>query len=168
MYCEEVWFWGDVQYRMAELRGVHDEQVLDHFQCVRTAAYEYWTTADIEKVYPALNSINLLSVFCKHRGFEEEKEVRIVVGEPSVEMGRDPSNESGKPYREAHSYLRNGAAIPCIHLFEGQGLKTLPIRRIIVGPHPEKLQRKRAVEILLRDHGIDAEVLLSDIPFRGK
>ena len=168
MYYEEAWAWGDVQYNMAELSSVRDEQTLEHFQRVRKAAYDYWTTANIENVYPAFESIELLSAFCKHRGFEEEGEVRIVVSTPSPEMGQDLSNESGKPYRKVSSYLRDGAVVPCIPLFEGQKLKALPIRRVIVGPHPEKLQRKRAVEILLPNHGIDAKVLVSDTPFRGK
>lgn len=168
MYYEEAWFWGDVQYHMADLANVRDAQVREHVQLLTQAVRDYWTTGNIEKIYPAFNHINLLSVFCKHRGFEEEKEVRIAVGEPSVELGQDPSNKSGKPYRKAHKYTRNGMVVPCIHLFEEQRLKTLPVRRIIVGPHPEKSQRKRAVEILLREYGIDAETSISDIPFRGK
>jgi hypothetical protein len=168
LYHEEGWAWGDVQYNMEEFSSVQDEQVLEHFQSVRKAAYAYWTTADIEKAYPAFESIELLSAFCKHRGFEEEGEVRMVVSMPSPEMGQDLSNESGKPYRKVSSYLRDGVPVPCIHLFEGQKLKTLPIRRVIVGPHPEKQDRKRAVEILLRDQGINAKVLVLDTPFRGK
>ena len=168
MYYDEGWAWGDVQYHMADFSRVRDEQVLEHFQCVRKAAYDYWTTADIEKSYPAFESIELLSAFCKHRGFEEEQEVRIRVSEPSVEIEPDSEKTDSKPYRKAHSYFRNGVAVPCIHLFEDQKLEALPIRRIIVGPHPDKLQRKRAVEILLRDHGIEATVSVSDTPFRGK
>jgi hypothetical protein len=77
-------------------------------------------------------------------------------------------NQSGKPYRKVKSYLRNGVPVPCVHLFEDQKLDALPIRRVIVGPHPENSDRKGAVEILLRNHNIDAEVLESDTPFRGK
>jgi hypothetical protein len=168
MYYEEGWAWGDVQYHMADFSRVQDEQVLEHFQCVKKAAYDYWTTGNIEKAYPAFESIELLSAFCKHRGFEEEGEVRIVVSTPSLEMGQDLSNKSGKPYRKVSSYLRDGVVVPCIHLFEGQKLNTLPIRRVIVGPHPEKQQRKKAVEILLRNHDIDAKVSVSDTPFRGE
>lgn len=168
MYYEEGWAWGDVQYHMEDLSRIQDEQVLKHFECVRKAANEYWTTGDIEKAYPAFESIELLSAFCKHRGFEEENEVRIVVSEPSAEVGFDILNQSGKPFRKSHSYLRDGVAVPSIHLFEDQKLNALPIRRIIVGPHPEKQERKKAVEILLRNHGIEAEISVSDTPFRGK
>jgi hypothetical protein len=67
MYYEEGWALGDVQYNMAELSSVRDEQALEYFQRVRKAAYDYWTTSNIEKVYPAFESIELLSAFCKHR-----------------------------------------------------------------------------------------------------
>ena len=133
---------------------------------LENSVYSYLKAGDPEKF--DFDSASQLATICKHRGFEEEKEVRIVVSEPSVEMGPDHENRSGKSYRRAHSYLREGVAVPCIHLFEDQKLEALPIRRINVGPHPEKLKRKRAVEILLRDHGIDAKVVVSDTPFREK
>jgi hypothetical protein len=169
IYYEERLLLTDVQYDMAELSEVKNEQVLGHIQKLKKGADTYLTTGEINtEVEEALESNSVLSVLCKHRGFEEEKEVRIVVSEPSVKIGPDLSNESGKPYRKVRSYLRNGVAVPCVHLFEDQKLDALPIRCVIVGPHPEKLERKRAVEILLRNHGIDAEVFVSDTPFRGK
>ena len=168
MYFEEGWAWGDVQYRMAALSSLGDTDGVKHFKQVRKGLFDYLRTEDIEKAYPAFDSIAVLSAFHKHRGFEEEKEVRIVVSEPSPAVGPAPSNKSGKSSRKVHSYLRDGTAMPCIHLFEDQDLKALPIRRVIVGPHPEKQERKRAIEILLRDHGINAKVLVSDTPFRGK
>jgi len=166
LYDEERLMWADAQYRMSELSDVRDEQVLEYIQKAKDSAYRYFKTMNIEE--KEFESFSLLSTICKHRGFEEENEVRIVVSEPSVEAGPAPSNESGRPYRKAHSFLRDGVPVPCIHLFEDQKLETLPIRRIIVGPHPEKLQRKRAVEILLHNHGIKATVSVSDTPFRGR
>jgi len=168
IYYEERLMWADAQYHMSELGNVRDEQVLEHLQKIMDSVCRHLKTDDIEEAYPALESISLLSTICKHKGFEEEKEVRIVVSEPSVEIGPDPLKESEKPYRKAHSFVRDGVPVPCIHLFEDQKLKTLPIRRIIVGPHPEKLHRKRAVEILLHNHGIKATVSVSDTPFRGR
>ena len=168
MYYEETMVFGDAQYDMTDVSKVQDEQVLGHIQRLKASASAYFASGDIEELYPAFESGRILSTLCKHRGFEEEKEVRIVVTEPSVEVGLDTSKESDKPYRRVHSYLRNGIAVPCIHLFEEQGLKTLPIRRVIVGPHPEKFERKRAVELFLRNQGLDAEVLVSDTPFRGR
>lgn len=169
IYYEERLLWSDVQYDMAEPSEVEDEQVLEHIRKVKKGAYIFLTTGEVNMdVEEALESSSVLSVLCKHKGFAEEKEVRIVVSEPSAEVGPDPSNQSGKSYRRTYSYLRDGVLVPCIHLFEDQKLNALPIRRVIVGPHPEKQERKKSVEILLRDHGIDAEVSVTDTPFRGK
>lgn len=63
---------------------------------------------------------------------------------------------------------RDGVTVPYIRLFEAQGLKTFPIKRVIVGPHPNKIERKRAVEILLSNNGISADVIASDTSYRGK
>jgi hypothetical protein len=168
VYHEEGLFLGDVQYHLAQDTLIEDQQVQEDIEQISECFYAYLLTADIQKVYPAFESITRLSIFCKHRGFEEEQEVRIVITEPSIEMGRDPEKPDDKLYRKTHSYLRNGAVVPCVHLFGDQKLETLPIRRIIVGPHPDKKDRKKTVEILLRNYGIDAEVVVSDTPFRGK
>jgi hypothetical protein len=169
IYYEERLLLTDIQYDMENFPEVKDEQVSEHIKNVKTWAHTMLrtgsTNTENEKV---AESCSVLSILCKHRGFEEEKEARIVVSEPSVKIGPDPSNESGKPCRKIRSYPRNGVPVPCVHLFEDQKLDALPIRRVIVGPHPEKSDRKSAVEILLRNHNINAEVLESDTPFRGK
>jgi len=46
--------------------------------------------------------------------------------------------------------------------------KKLPIKSIIVGPHPDKIKRKKAVELLLGQHGISAEVMISEIPYLSR
>ena len=166
IYYEESSMWANAKYHMSEMSKIADEQVLDLIRKLQESFCSYLRAENPEKF--DFDSATLLSTICKHRGFDEEKEVRIVVSEPSVKIGPDPLKVSKKPYRKAHSYLRNGVAVPCIYLFEDQKLKTLPIRRIIVGPHPEKLKRKKAVELLLCNHGIDAKVVVSDTPFRGK
>ena len=165
-YHEETLMLANAQYRLPELSQITDSQVLGLIKKLEESVYIYLKTRKPEEF--DFVSASQLATICKHRGFEEEREVRIVVCEPSVEMGPDLEKANDKPYRKAYSYFRNGVAVPCIHLFEDQKLKTLPIRRIIVGPNPDKLQRKRAAEILLRNHGIDASVVISDTPFRGK
>jgi hypothetical protein len=167
---EETLVFGDVQYDqdIGNSFFVSDAQVLKHVHRVRDRFAAYLRQQEDKRDYDAFDSIALLSTFWKHRGFQEEREVRIVVGEPSPKIQLKIANEVTTPFRRIYSFLRNGVAVPCIHLFEDQKLETLPIRRIIVGPHPGKLQRKRAVEIFLRNHGIDAEVSVSAIPFRGK
>ena len=123
----------------------------------------------IEKMYHSL-----VECVCryKHGGFKEEKEVRIVAIPLNREAIQSENNKGkhaeGKPKKQ---FLRSGNIIPYIDLFEGiTGLpdKRLPIQRIIVGPHPEKLKRKKAIEILLEQEGIDAEVMVSGIPFLGR
>lgn len=114
----------------------------------------------------------------KHWGFKEESEVRVVA----------------LPYRPLHHeefdnnmkaegitvgeisrkfYPRAGALVPYIDLFDGvtsKPGKTLPIKRIIVGPAKntqEKNRRIDAVRMLINQHGIKADVTPSEIPFVG-
>jgi Protein of unknown function (DUF2971) len=167
---EETLVFGNVQYDEGgeEVLFAHDEQLQQHVQRVQD---EFVTCLGGRKCwedYGAFDSVALLSAFWKHRGFQEEKEVRIVVGEPSPKIQLEIAGQVTTPFRKIHSFSRNGAAVPCIHLFEDQKLNDFPILRVIVGPHPDKKERRKSVEILLRNHGIDSEVLVSDTPFRGE
>lgn len=167
---EETLVFGDVQYDQGieGLSFIRDEQVLNHVQSVRDSFAACLKKEESWEDYKAFNSIAVLSTLWKHRGFKEEREVRIVVGEPSPKIQRELANEVTTPFRGIYAFPRDGIVVPCIHLFEDQGLETFPIQRIIVGPHLDKVQRKKAVEILLKNHGIDAEVTVSAIPFRGR
>ena len=169
MYYEERILLAEVQYDMANLSEVTDPLVLEHIQNIKNWVKDLLSTNGRNPDHDqAAESNSLLSILCKHRGFGEEKEVRIVVSEPSAKIGPDPQNNTGKPYREVRSCLRNGVSVPVLHLFENQDLNTLPIRRVIVGPHPDKGDRRKAVEILLNNNNIHAEVVVSDTPFRGR
>ena len=167
---EETLVFGNVQYDEGgeEVLFAHDKQLQQHIQCVQDEFVTCLRGHKCLEDYGAFDSVALLSAFLKHRGFKEEKEVRIVVGEPSPKIQLKIADQVTTPFRKIHSFSRNGTAVPCIHLFEDQKLQALPIRRIIIGPHPDKLARKKSVEILLRDHKINAEVGVSDIPFRGR
>jgi len=59
---------------------------------------------------------------------------------------------------------RRGTLVPHTELFAKEGAPPLPIRKVLVGPHPDQVRRQRAVELLLREHRIDAEVAASAIP----
>lgn len=167
---EEVLVFGDVQYDEGGegLSFVCDKQILNHLQRVRDSFAECLKRERFWEDYKAFDSVAVLSALWKHRGFREEREVRIVVGEPSPKIQRELANEVTTPFRKIYAFSRDGIAVPCIHLFEDQKLETLPIRRVIVGPHLDKEQRKKAVEIQLKNHGIDTDVTVSAIPFRGK
>lgn len=105
----------------------------------------------------------------KHRGFREECEVRIAV----VPLPRDNPRKAGDNRPEKQVYFnkqRGGGLVPYIALFErttGEAAK-LPIKKIIVGPHPEKLKRQKAIEMLLDQLEIEAKVEVSDIPYIGR
>lgn len=92
----------------------------------------------------------------KHQGFKEENEVRIVGYLPS-------QNKKERKFR-----AKDGSQIPYIELFNLQDI-TLPIERIIVGPHKEKEDRARALDLMLK-HKFKMEgikVAISDIPYIG-
>lgn len=156
-------FGGDVLYSNATL-----EQIRSGFPDVINvvdACIKRLMTAD----NPPLADIgtlifNLLSCACryKHRGFEEEREVRVVGILTRDIPGTPPSNVS------VHSYLRGGTVVPAIHFFEGltePKKRSLPIRRIIVGPHKDKELRKHSVELLLRQNRLLCPVTISEIPY---
>lgn len=167
---EETLVFGGVQYDegIEGLSFVCDEQILRHVRRVGDSFAACLRQEKSWEDYEAFDSIAVLSTLWKHRGFKEEREVRIVAGEPSPKIQRELASEVTTPFRRIYAFPRNGIVVPCIHLFEGQKLETLPIRRIIVGPHLDKVQRKKAVEVLLQNHGIDAEVTVSATPFRGR
>jgi hypothetical protein len=170
IYYEEQLDRTDVEYNLIQISDIKVKEVVEYLGKLKTSIHARLrgkSTDDEDK--DAAEILCKLSMLCKHRGFKEEKEVRIVVREPSpFNMGHDPQNQSGKPYRKVRSYIRNGVSVPCIHLFEDQKLDALPIRRVIVGPHSDKVDRKRAVELLLHEHNVDAEVLTSETPYCGK
>jgi hypothetical protein len=107
----------------------------------------------------------------KHWGYQEEKEVRYVAIPMSERLLQAHVNRGDvvkdKP---RHYFYRGGAPIPCLQLFDGVTKlagPTLPIRRIIVGPHRDKLRRRRAIENLLKHYGLKIPVDISEIPYVG-
>lgn len=114
---------------------------------------------------PLLNS----ALRYKHRGFHEEREVRIVAMPTDVcRLGEGVAlvnNETAKPRRH---FARGGMAVPFIELFEGiteLPNKPLPIVRTIVGPHRDQALRRRALEIYVNQHLPHVEVSASAIPY---
>jgi len=137
---------------------------------IRAGVAEFIRTAGnddvLEPVYSAL-----IQCACryKHGGFDEEREVRIVAIPANQEVADEGRRRNlGVSEKPRHSFVRNGSVVPCIHLFEGIAAahrKPLPITRVIVGPHPDKNKRRRAVIILLREQGLEVPVYASDIPY---
>jgi len=105
----------------------------------------------------------------KHWGFHEEKEVRVIAIPPNRALFAEQRTHGlvteKKPRRH---FVRAGTPVPCIDLFDGiTNLpdKPLPIIRIIVGPHRDKDKRRRGVENLLGQYGLDIPVTVSEIPY---
>lgn len=132
---------------------------------------------DATKAYPAF--IQCISRY-KHHGFTEENEVRIVTlpaiqNEKRVKEARKMKHPLS-PEKQRKFLQKNGKHTPYIELFRksdtallSENIKqsdiTLPIKRIIVGPHKDKDVRTASLRTMLRN--TDIEVHLSDIPYIG-
>lgn len=108
----------------------------------------------------------------KHWGFKEENEVRLIFIPNNREV-REYARTEGITINDLSrkQHVRGGTNVPFVDLLEGitSSNRSLPIRRVIVGPCAahERARRVRAVEILLRQHHIDAKVEPSEIPYVG-
>jgi hypothetical protein len=164
-------FGGDVVYGFASDEGVRDE-----FGDKIDEILSGWEKALRTQDSTALNDVakHFISCACryKHWGFAEEQEFRFVcVPTPPkiVEVGKQQGGKD-RPRKPVSSFLLNGTPVPYLNLFEGitaQSAKQFPIRRIIVGPHPDKEKRKLAVDTLLEQNNLNADVSLSAIPYLG-
>jgi hypothetical protein len=83
IYHEEALMLANAEYHMSEMSWSADEQILDLIRNTQESISTYLRTRDQENF--DFDSASQLATICKHRGFEEEKEIRIVVSEPSGE-----------------------------------------------------------------------------------
>ncbi|MDP1558752.1 MAG: DUF2971 domain-containing protein [Nitrosomonas sp.] len=170
-------FFGDVVYSFdpdPKFRDEFDEDlsVIKNFYEDSFRGTKDEDTRGLDKIYSAL-----MRCACryKHWGFEEENEVRIVaIPHPTrnkefcEHVRADGIIISEVPRKH---YLRSGTLIPFIDLLESitsVSEKPLPVKRIIVGPSvnaQERRKRIRAVELLIAQHGIKADVSASEIPY---
>jgi hypothetical protein len=95
----------------------------------------------------------------KDDGFSEEAEVRCVY---MVPRGKLP--EGRRPAREIRFRDSQRAKVPYVELF-GNGSIKLPVKRIIVGPHPRAELRRNSIELFLEQGRFDIEVAQSGIPY---
>lgn len=123
-----------------------------------------------DELYQVITS---LSCLYKHWGFREEREVRIIaVAATHKELELANVKPPDIPEKPVKTYLRNGMPIPYIELFaktkEGQVPHQLPIKEVIIGPHPDSGRRKTAVKQLMEANGYSVEVVCSEIPYIGR
>lgn len=173
MYYYQSMRWGDVNYydHDAHINSAHDDmQELE--SALERALEEFIVTNDQKALDPTFDSITGLSTMHKHIGFSEEAEVRIVAVPVHPEVWQEAQRSGETRQKKRIRFLqRGGLLVPYISLFDDPakyGNSKLPIKRILVGPHPDKAQRRRSVEMMLEQAGIDVEITVTDIPYRGR
>lgn len=168
-YQEEIFSWSDVRYRLNENRRTGDPDTDQWIEKLEVAANKFFRSHSENDAGELANPLTILSSIFKHRGFEEEREVRFVLSLLGPRLESEPELQSVRQH-PIKTRIRMGEAVPFVELCvrEVNGVRQhLPIKRIIVGPHRDKNDRKRAVQLLLKQHGLDADVSVSDIPYRG-
>lgn len=165
--------WGDVEYydKAPSQEAVHTETI-EWEKAIQDAVRKFLVTRNERELDAALEPVTALACLHKHTGFLEEAEVRIVAIPANPEV-LEASQKTGdrRPPKRIHFVTKNGVLVPYIELFERKNLSSkgkLPITRVIVGPHPNKLKRQKAVALMLEQHQIDAEATISDIPYLGR
>jgi hypothetical protein len=144
-----------------------------HFDSL-SKSIEGWLTSagDPAALEPAYEALIQCACRYKHWGFSEEKEVRIIdIPLNKLAIAHQTSHGTTAPVKPRHSFVRGGITIPCIHLFEEITSipdKPLPINRIIVGPHESRNDRRKQLETLMRNRGLNIPVFVSDIPYVGR
>ncbi|MES2160476.1 MAG: DUF2971 domain-containing protein [Pseudomonadota bacterium] len=111
-------------------------------------------------------TMQILSCLQKHRGFQEEAEVRFYAA-PASDETYQAYLEYGpeRPLKQVHFRTKDGLLVPYINLrITMEDSKVNPIKRVIVGPHPDSERRRKSVEMLLSKYKINAEVVCSTIP----
>jgi hypothetical protein len=101
--------------------------------------------------------------FLKDSSFEEEQEYRIVALCNRIGV-TDPNDK--RRYKCLNFRTRpDGRITPYIKLFD-QLADDLPIKSIVVGPHPHQDAQVAAVRLVAEEHGIKCDIRPSRIPFR--
>lgn len=102
----------------------------------------------------------------KHEGFKEEREVRIVLfpGSQELQLKEKDNAIKQKSIKPVYHRTKKGTPVPYIEILGGGGTSLL-IKKVIIGPHNEKILRHKALKSRLDALGI--ELAISDIPFVG-
>ncbi len=171
-----VWYqhaqWGDVHYHQDDNDLETAEPEIHQAEAaLRTAIGRFIKNPASSELESTFEPVATLSCLYKHWGFHEEREVRIVAIPPNEELiqqGRDAGEL--RPVRPRKMFIRGGTPVPYLDLFAQDPRREvfrLPIRRVIVGPHPQSQLRRQAVEQVLRTAGVHAEIVVSQIPYIG-
>jgi hypothetical protein len=156
----------DVRYRNFEealdpqvYKGVAGEMIRTVFEHVGIDISEVTGRKNIDEV--VLKFLET-APFLKDWGFHEEREYRVAV--PCIRPSKIPSLES-RSAKEIKFRARRSAIVPYIELFQWLN-EPLPIKSIIVGPHPDQEKQAEALRMVLEKRKIGASIRLSAIPYR--
>jgi Protein of unknown function (DUF2971) len=101
--------------------------------------------------------------FLKNAGFEEEQEYRVVA--LCNRIGVSDLTDKRR-YKDLYFRTRSdGRIVPYIKLFDLLD-DDLPIKSIVVGPHPHQDAQLAAVRLVTEEYGIKCDIRPSRIPFR--
>lgn len=171
-YFYSFFQWGDVDYFDGGCESY--EETLEWEQLIEETAEKAFCASDMtdfeEKVKHFFDPILALASRHKHSGFKEEKEVRIVAfPSPEDMIDEEELSRGDKRVKQVQFRPQNGMLIPYISLFEkpNDSKMKLPIKKIVVGPHHDKLRRQKSIRKLLDQLNIEAQVIVSDIPYIG-
>ena len=165
--------WGDVFYYGAETeRQPSSEEVAQYEETLRKGIVAIAQGQHPETVDDLYDAVTSLSCLFKHWGFAEEQEVRVIAipADPDVASAAYSAGDA-RQVPVVKSFIRGGVPVPYLELFatndKAEVPGRLPIKRVIVGPHRDKLRRANALEHLLRANGYESEVICSEIPYIG-
>lgn len=161
---------GNVQYRLNENLRTGDQDIDDRIENLESAFDTFVSSRKTEGKAELASLLTTLSLFFKHEGFEEENEVRLILAQLGPGVESVPELQSVKQHPIC-TRTQNGEIVPYVELCVGEIgniRQHLPIKRIIIGPHRDKHDRKRAIQLLLKQHGLSPDIVtVSDIPYRG-
>lgn len=169
-YSYQFAYWGDVEYysRLPTHTPEHEETRANEAEVQKIARKSLFGVGP-QEYEPLFMPISILACSHKHRGFKQESEVRIVA--VLTKNAAEVDAQESRRRKSVCFFQRNGLFVPYLKLFDreaGEQKIALPIRKIVVGPHRDKMRRKESMEMLLKQLSIDAEVVVSEIPYIGR
>lgn len=151
----------DKQFDPEQFSGIAKAIMREMYQSLGIDISKITGSKNIEDVYEPFVK---LAPFLKNPSFAEENEYRIAA---VVFRGKAINATEKRPAQKIFFRDRQGLIMPYIRLFSKLESK-LPITSILVGPHPYQLSQKEAIQIAVEQLGLDIQVRLSTIPFRGQ
>lgn len=159
-------FMGDVDY----YKGDNLPETIEDETAIKVACRKFLLTGDHKHLKDLPFPMSRRTMFRKHHGFAEEQEVRIVTliqSERVLEGLRKAGHD--KPSKDIQFAARQGVLVPFVSLFgPSVGNPPLPVKRIIIGPHPDQKRRRKGLELLLRQLKLQADLVESNIPYLGR